>query len=115
VRKLLVPLVALALALGLQAAAGAAPVSAAPKGKPAARMSGSGKMSPPRKAEKLGSAMVNINTASEKDLRRVPGIGQTRAHKIVQARPFSNVDDLVTKHILTARELRKIRKNLSTR
>lgn len=41
-----------------------------------------------------GSLIVNINTASEEQLRSVPGIGATRAAQIVAERPYESVDDL---------------------
>jgi DNA uptake protein ComE-like DNA-binding protein len=66
------------------------------------------------KAEKLGSTVVNINTASEADLQKVPGIGKKRAARIVKARPFTSVDDLVAKKIMSKKDLAKVRANLST-
>lgn len=41
-----------------------------------------------------GSLIVNINTATEAELRAVPGIGATRAAQIVASRPYESVDDL---------------------
>lgn len=41
-----------------------------------------------------GSLIVHINTASEAELRTVPGIGATRAAQIVASRPYDSVDDL---------------------
>jgi competence ComEA-like helix-hairpin-helix protein len=41
-----------------------------------------------------GSLIVNINTASERELISVPGIGATRAAQIVAFRPYESVDDL---------------------
>jgi competence protein ComEA len=69
----------------------------------------------PSKAEKLGSQVININTASSADLQKVPGIGKATADKIVKGRPFTNVDDLVTKKIMKKKDLDKVRGNLSTR
>jgi competence protein ComEA len=66
------------------------------------------------KAQKLGSQVININTASAADLQKVPGIGKSTASKIVKARPFSSVDDLVTKKIMSKKQLGKVRANLST-
>jgi outer membrane protein assembly factor BamD len=37
---------------------------------------------------------VDINTASEQELEKLPGIGKTIAKRIVQTRPFLSVDDL---------------------
>ncbi len=37
---------------------------------------------------------IDLNSASEQDLARVGGIGQERARRIVDARPFRSWDDL---------------------
>jgi competence protein ComEA len=46
-------------------------------------------------AEKL-----DINTASEKELSQLQGIGEVRAKAIVKGRPYKGKDELVTKKIL---------------
>lgn len=43
---------------------------------------------------------VDINTASESQLKAVPGIGDAYAKRIVQNRPYSSKDQLVTKGVL---------------
>lgn len=43
---------------------------------------------------------VDINTATEGQLRAVPGIGSAYAKRIVQSRPYSSKDQLVTKGVL---------------
>ena len=45
--------------------------------------------------------LMDINSASEKDLATLPGIGEARAKAIVKGRPYKGKDDLVTKKILT--------------
>ena len=37
---------------------------------------------------------VNLNTASEKELEDLPGVGPATAKKIVDGRPYSSIDDL---------------------
>ena len=37
---------------------------------------------------------IDINTATEKELRTIPGIGPITARKIIEARPFRSADDL---------------------
>ncbi len=41
-----------------------------------------------------GSLVVNINTATSKQLQTVPGIGPTRAAQIIAGRPYESVGDL---------------------
>jgi DNA uptake protein ComE-like DNA-binding protein len=82
--------------------------------KPAAKRTSFGARKHANKAEKLGSTVININSASEADLQKVPGISKKRAAKIVKARPFTSVDELVTKKIMSKKDLDKVRANLST-
>ena len=44
--------------------------------------------------EKIGLGKIDINTATEKELRTVPGIGHVMAARIIAARPFRSADDL---------------------
>ena len=44
--------------------------------------------------------VLDINTASEKELRDLPGVGAVRAKAIVKGRPYRSKDDLVSRHIL---------------
>lgn len=46
------------------------------------------------KNEKLFPAKFDINTATEKELRLIPGIGPVMARRIIDARPFRSADDL---------------------
>ena len=45
-------------------------------------------------------ALININSASLSQLDRLDGIGAVRAQKIIDNRPYSSVDELVSKKIL---------------
>jgi len=40
------------------------------------------------------TAKVDLNTASEKDLDGLQGVGPTTAKKIIAGRPYSSIDDL---------------------
>ena len=55
----------------------------------------------PPKAEAKKAEPMDINSASEKDLATLPGIGEARAKAIVKGRPYKGKDDLVHKKILT--------------
>jgi competence protein ComEA len=43
---------------------------------------------------------VNINTSVIEELDQLPGIGPTYAQKIIDNRPYSSIEDLLTKKIL---------------
>jgi competence protein ComEA len=55
----------------------------------------------PPKAEAKKAEPMDINSASEKDLATLPGIGEARAKAIIKGRPYKGKDDLVHKKILT--------------
>jgi DNA uptake protein ComE-like DNA-binding protein len=44
--------------------------------------------------EKIPFGNIDINTATEKELTTVPGIGHVMAGRIIAARPFRSADDL---------------------
>ena len=46
------------------------------------------------KSERLFPAKFDINTATEKELKMIPGIGPVMAARIIAARPFRSADDL---------------------
>lgn len=45
--------------------------------------------------------MVNVNTASQSQLESLSGIGPVYAKKIIDNRPYSNVEELVNRKIVT--------------
>ena len=48
----------------------------------------------PSKNERLFANKFDINTATEKELKLIPGIGPVMAARIIAARPFRSADDL---------------------
>jgi competence protein ComEA len=44
--------------------------------------------------EKIPLGNIDINTATEKELTTVPGIGHVMAARIIAARPYRNADDV---------------------
>jgi DNA uptake protein ComE-like DNA-binding protein len=51
-------------------------------------------------AEKKAEALMDINTASEKELATLPGIGEARAKAIVKGRPYKGKNELLDKKIV---------------
>lgn len=58
--------------------------------------------------------LVNINTASESELDKLPGIGPATAGKIISARPYSVVEDLLTRKIVSEKVWEQIKDQIST-
>lgn len=61
--------------------------------------------------EVLGSnnaKLININTASSKELESLIGIGPVLAQKIVEGRIYSSLDELIKKGILSQKTFNKI-------
>jgi len=91
--KRILSLLAASLAsLGLALAAGPALAqkAEAPKAKTEA----------PKAAEAPKTEQMDINSASEKELATLKGIGDARAKAIIKHRPYKGKDDLVKKKII---------------
>jgi len=61
----------------------------------------------------LNSSLVNINSASLDQLDALPGIGPATAQKIISARPYSRVEELLEKKIVGASTFEKIKDKIS--
>jgi DNA uptake protein ComE-like DNA-binding protein len=63
----------------------------------------------PAPAAAKAEALMDINSASEKDLATLPGIGEARAKAIVKGRPYKGKDELVQKNIVPQATYDKIK------
>ena len=61
--------------------------------------------------ESVGSngPVININTASATDLESLPGIGTVTAANIIDGRPFSRIEDLLSRKIVGESTFEKIK------
>lgn len=55
------------------------------------------------------SGPVNINTSSKQQLVDLPEIGEVTADKIIAARPYANIDELISKGAMKKSSVDKIR------
>jgi competence protein ComEA len=53
--------------------------------------------------------LVNINTASEAELDKLPGIGPVTTQKIIASRPYSALEELLTKKVVNSSVWEKIK------
>lgn len=94
-------------------AAPAVPVTPAPgaavSGAPVTPPAGGG-VSP--SAPLVAGEKLDINTATEAQLKVLPGVGDARAKAIVKGRPYKGKDDLVKKKILTQAIYDKIKEQI---
>src|SRR6266852_3492102 len=63
-------------------------------------------------AASKSTGKVDLNSASEKELEGLPGVGKATAAKIVSNRPYSSVDDL-SKAGLSAKAIDKLRSHVT--
>lgn len=59
------------------------------------------------------SERININSATVGELDGLVGIGQARAEEIIKNRPYTKIDDLVEKKVLSITVLNKIRDKIA--
>ncbi len=100
-KRILTLLAATLASLGLALSAGSALAqkAEAPKAKTEAKADAK-KTEAPKPAEAPKGELMDINSASEKELATLKGIGDVRAKAIVKHRPYKGKDDLVKKKIV---------------
>ncbi|GFO54383.1 hypothetical protein GMSM_13900 [Geomonas sp. Red276] len=57
-------------------------------------------------------AAVDINSATEAELKAIPGIGDTYAKKIIAGRPYAKKDQLVSKKVLPKAVYDKVKEKI---
>lgn len=83
----------------------------------AAKISDGQKIFVPEKGEQSATGnqqstinnLVNINSATEKDLDTLPGVGPVTAQKIIAGRPYSSLNDLLAKKAVSGSVYEKIK------
>ena len=96
-RRILQGLIVALAALGLTAGSALAQKAETPKKAEPAKAEAA---KPAAKAEAPKAEPMDINSASEKDLATLKGIGDVRAKAIVKGRPYKGKDELVQKKIV---------------
>ncbi len=56
-----------------------------------------------------GGDLVNINSSSQVQLEALPGIGPVTAQKIIEGRPYSSIDELLSKKIVGSKVFSQIK------
>lgn len=59
------------------------------------------------------SNLININTADAKTLDTLPGIGQVYGQSIIEHRPYSNIEELLSKGVLKTGVYEKIKDKIT--
>ena len=59
------------------------------------------------------ASFININTASQSELEKLNGIGPVYAQNIIEQRPYSNAQELVSKRVISQKILDKIKNEIT--
>jgi DNA uptake protein ComE-like DNA-binding protein len=71
-----------------------------PAAAPAAKADAKPAAAAPAAAADAKKELMDINTATEKELATLPKIGDARAKAIIKGRPYNGKDDLINKKII---------------
>ena len=64
-------------------------------------------------SDQIGSTdLININSASEAQLDKLPGIGPVTAAKIINNRPYSTIDQLLEKKAVSQKVFDQIKEKI---
>jgi DNA uptake protein ComE-like DNA-binding protein len=58
---------------------------------------------------------VNLNTATEDQLITLPGVTHARATRVIAGRPYDDPHDVVTRHVLSEEEFKRIKDRITTK
>ncbi len=60
------------------------------------------------------SGFININTATLSELDKLPGIGPVTAQKIVDNRPYGDINELLSKKIVSSKVFEQIKEKITS-
>ncbi|MBI3825071.1 MAG: helix-hairpin-helix domain-containing protein [Candidatus Rokubacteria bacterium] len=102
-------LLALIVALVFVAGAAVGPAAAQSKAKDAATKAADTKAAAKDKVEAKSAKKLDLNSATEDELKALPGIGDAYAKKIVEGRPYKRKDELPKRKIIPQATYEKVK------
>ncbi len=58
---------------------------------------------------------LDLNTASREDLMTLPGVDGAKADKIIENRPYKNMNELTSKNVMSKSEYTKVRRKVTAK